>query len=105
MNPLLTVIIAFMIGFVEWWLALRRVLALTNGERILTFILVLAEGVLGWLILWNFISVPTYPVDQSQINCLMSLWGVIKAYRWKIAIALAASIGGAIGSLLVTKKR
>lgn len=55
--------------------------------------------------LFSFLSVPTDTIQPIDSNAILSpffaLFALIKAYRWKIFIALAASIGGAIGSLLV----
>lgn len=105
MSPLLTVLIAFLIGFIEWYIALRRTLALTRGEEALKFILVLVEGLLAWGVLSSFLAVPSYdyslvPFDTIAM-CISNLWTLVQAYRWKILIAVSASIGGAVGSLLV----
>ena len=102
MSLLLILLLAFLIGFVEWWIALRRTVALVNGERTLVFMLVLVEGLLAWGVLFSFLSVPTYPVDASAG---MDIINLIKAYQCKIMVAISASVGGAVGSLLVKSKR
>jgi hypothetical protein len=108
MSPLLTVVIAFLIGFIEWYMALRRTLALTRGEKTLTFILVLGEGLLAWGVLSGFLAVPSYEFQPVEINSvyglLTSVIALIKAYYWKILVALSASVGGAIGSLVVVDR-
>lgn len=100
MNPLLMVILAFIIGFVEWFLAIRRTVAVVNGEKWLTFILVLVEGILAWLVLSSFLNVPSSPINND--SSLFFIFEFIIAYKWKIATAISASLGGALGSFVVT---
>ncbi len=86
MNLLLLIgigILAFTIGFVEYYIALRRTLSLIQKDVKLTFILVLAEGILSWVALGGFLSVE----------------GVIA----KVIIASFAVLGGAIGAVSVIK--
>lgn len=105
MSPLLMVILAFVIGFVEWYLALRRTLALTHGEKWLTFNLVLVEGILAWTVLSSFLNVPTSPIEiEPNDNFLTYLIQVAIALKWKISMALSASFGGGLGSLMVKAK-
>ena len=84
MNLLLLIgigILAFTIGFVEYYIALRRTLALIQKDVRLTFILVLVEGILSWVALGGFLSVE----------------GIIA----KVIIASFAVLGGAIGAVSV----
>lgn len=70
----------FGISLLEWYLALRRTLAVTRGEKTILVIIVFIENLLGLWVLSNFIT--------SQ--------------NW--ALAIAYSIGGACGSLLACPK-
>jgi hypothetical protein len=76
-------ILAFVVGFVEYYIALRRTLSLIQKDAKLTFILVLVEGILSWAALGGFLSVE----------------GIIA----KVIIASLAVLGGAIGAVSVIK--
>lgn len=78
MNPLLNILIYVIIGLAEWWLALRRTLACVRQERTLLVTMVFIENFLGLVVLQNF----------------------IRNGDWYIAIAY--SIGGALGALFST---
>lgn len=71
MNPLLYLLV----GFLEWYLALRRTLACVRQERITLAIIVFIENFLGLLVLQSFIATGSWPV------------------------AIAYSIGGSLGAL------
>lgn len=113
MNPLPIVIFAFLIGFIEWFLAMRRSVAVINRESLLTFILVLVEGILAWSVLSSFQSVDSYPFESSVnfesynmlSNIIFFIWEWCKAYRWKILTVLSTSIGGALGALVVANRK
>ena len=74
---LLTILFYVAIGCGEWFLAMRRTLACAQGETTMLVAIVFFENILGLWVLSKFI----------QTND----WG----------IALAYSIGGALGALLV----
>jgi lipoprotein signal peptidase len=103
MNPLLIVILAFLIGFAEWFLATRRTIAIVNQERTLIFTLVLAEGILAWSVLSSYLNVPVYPIEaQTSLIWFICEW--IGAYKWRLATILSTSIGGALGALVVSNQ-
>ena len=72
-----SLLVYFGVGCLEWWLALRRTLACARGETILLCTLVFSENLLGLFVLSQF----------------------IKSNDWTIAIAY--SVGGALGALMV----
>ena len=81
MNLLLmNLLICAAIGFVEWALALRRTLACARGETSLLVGIVFVEQLLGFWVLSRFL------VTGS----------------WLVAVAY--SIGAALGALTVSKK-
>jgi hypothetical protein len=71
-------ILAFMVGFVEYYLALKRTLALVDMDAKKTFYLVLAEGILPWLGLGSFLLV-TSIFAKILIVIFMALGGGIAA--------------------------
>lgn len=80
MNLLPTVALYVVVGFIEWYLALRRTLAVTRNEKVLLITIVFIENLLGLWVLQNF----------------------IRSNDWWIAISY--SIGGAVGALMVCNK-
>lgn len=68
----------FVVGCIEWWLALRRTLACARGERCLMVILVFCENLLGLWVLASF----------------------VRSNDWLIAFVY--STGGALGALMVS---
>ena len=74
----LTYIGYFLIGGIEWVIALGRTLALVKKKRVLLITLVLFENMLGLLVLSRFIT------NNDWI------------------IAIVYSTGGALGSLIAT---
>lgn len=76
-------ILAFMVGFVEYYLALKRTLALVDLNTKKTFYLVLAEGILPWLGLGSFLL-------ASNIFT-------------KVLIVFFMALGGGIAAIMVIK--
>jgi len=81
MNLLVNLLIYLAIGGLEWWLALRRTLACARGETTLLITLVFTENLLGLWVLSNF----------------------IRQNDWFIAIAY--SVGGALGAWIVSRNK
>lgn len=79
MSPLPTVALYIIVGFIEWYLALRRTLAVTHNEKALLVAIVFIENLLGLWVLQNF----------------------IRSNDWWIAISY--SVGGAVGALMVCR--
>jgi hypothetical protein len=77
----MSLLVYFLIGAGEWYLALRRTLACARGERTLLCLLVLAENLLSFFVLVQF----------------------LKDNNWMIAVAY--SIGAAAGSLMLEKAK
>ncbi len=77
MSLLLSLLVYFGVGCLEWFLALRRTLACARGETTLLCLLVFSENLLGLFVLSQF----------------------VKDNNWYIAIAYSA--GGALGSLML----
>jgi len=67
-----------LIGFIEWFLALRRTLACARNEKVMLVCIVFIENLVSLWVLSNF----------------------IEKKDWMIAICYA--IGGAMGSLMIT---
>jgi hypothetical protein len=76
-------ILAFMVGFVEYYLALKRTLALVDLNTRKTFYLVLAEGMLPWLGLGSFLLVP----------------GILA----KVLIVIFMALGGGVAAIMVIR--
>jgi hypothetical protein len=77
---LLSLLVYVVIGLVEWWLSLRRTLAIAQGEKTLLIIIVFIENLVGLAVLATF----------------------IRSNDWMIAISY--SVGGALGAYLVSLK-
>jgi hypothetical protein len=78
---MMTPILYLIVGFVEWWLALRRTLACVRGEMKTLILIVFIENLAGLWVLSNF----------------------IRSNNWGIAIAY--SLGASLGSYFVSKKK
>ena len=76
---LLTSLLYVGVGCLEWFLALRRTLAVSNGETTLLCVLVFVENIVGLFVLSNF----------------------VQTGNWMIAISY--SLGGSLGALSVMK--
>lgn len=70
-----------LVGFVEWFLALRRIRACANGERGLLILIVFVENLLG----------------------LVVLVSLVRSNDWVVAVVY--SLGAALGALTVDCKR
>ena len=77
---LLSLLVTFTVGALEWWLALRRTLACARGEIALLVSIVFIENILGLWVLSSF----------------------IRNNDWFIAISY--SVGAALGAFLATRK-
>jgi hypothetical protein len=77
MNLLLQMLLYVTVGCGEWYLALRRTLACSRGERTTMVVIVFFENLLGLWVLSNF----------------------VRNDNW--ILALAYSSGGAAGALLM----
>lgn len=69
-----------LVGFVEWWIALRRQVAVIREERLLLCTLVFTENLLALVVLATFARTGNY---------------------W---LAIVYSVGGALGALSVLRK-
>lgn len=69
------------VGFSEWWLALRRTLACSRGERLVLVVIVFIENFLGLFVMSSFVR------DND----------------WKMAVAY--SVGGSLGAWAVVSKK
>jgi hypothetical protein len=78
MTLLLNLCLYLAVGCSEWYLALRRTLACTRGEKTVLVSIVFIENILGLWVLSNF----------------------IRTNDWTLALSYSA--GGALGALLVT---
>jgi len=78
MTLLLNLCLYLAVGCSEWYLALRRTLACTRGEKTVLVTIVFIENLLGLWVLSNF----------------------IRTNDWTLALSYSA--GGALGALLVT---
>ena len=78
MTLLLNLCLYLAVGCSEWYLALRRTLACTRGEKTVLVTIVFIENLLGLWVLSNF----------------------IRTNDWSLALSYSA--GGALGALLVT---
>ena len=66
------------VGFIEWFLALRRTIACVRGEKVMLVTIVFIENLASLWVLQNF----------------------IERHDWMIAVSYA--IGGSLGSLMIT---
>ena len=80
MNLLWTSLLYFGVGFLEWWISLRRLKAVVNNERALLFTLVFVENFLALVVLISF--------------CRTGNWILATVY----------SVGGSLGAISVLKK-
>lgn len=80
MTLLLNLCLYLAVGCGEWYLALRRTLACTRGEKTVLVTIVFIENLLGLWVLSNF----------------------VRTNDWTLALSYSA--GGALGALLVTMR-